>query len=142
MLSTTSGDSASTVRAAENQPHIANTETTLRDVEAAARTTGLQIQILKAGTSLEIDAAFATLVRERSDALFVGNDPFFTSRRVQLAILAAHHSIPSTYGTREIAEVGGLMSFSRQTLRHAVSCKWTFLGATHVGNEPDLIPGF
>jgi hypothetical protein len=51
------------------------------------------------------------LSNERPDSLFVGNDPFFTSRRVQLAILAAHHSIPSAYGTREITEVGGLMSY-------------------------------
>ena len=94
-----------------NQANVASTETTVRDVEAAARTIGLQIQVLKASTSREIDAAFATLARERSDALFVGNDPFFTSRRAQLAILAAHYSIPSTYGTREVAEVGGLMSY-------------------------------
>jgi putative ABC transport system substrate-binding protein len=72
---------------------------------------GLQIEVLWAGTAREIDAAFTTLARERADTLFVGNDPFFTSRRVQLAILAAHHSIPSTYGTREIAEVGGLTSY-------------------------------
>jgi putative tryptophan/tyrosine transport system substrate-binding protein len=94
-----------------NPANPSTTETTLRDVEAAARTMGLQIQVLKAGTSHEIDAAFATLARERSDAMFVGNDPFFTSRRVQLAILAAHQSTPSTYGTREFAEVGGLMSY-------------------------------
>jgi putative ABC transport system substrate-binding protein len=94
-----------------NQANVASTETTVRDVEVAARAIGLQIRVLKASTSHEIDAAFATLARERSDTLFVGNDPFFTSRRVQLAILAAHHSIPSTYGTREIAEVGGLMSY-------------------------------
>jgi putative tryptophan/tyrosine transport system substrate-binding protein len=87
------------------------TETTLKDVEAAAHITGLQIQVLKASTSHEIDAAFATLVPQRSDMLFVGGDPFFTSRRVQLAILAAHHSMPATYGTREIAEAGGLMSY-------------------------------
>jgi hypothetical protein len=64
---------------------------------------------LEASTSGEIDAAFATLARERADALFVGNDPFFTSRREQFAILTARYSIPSTYGTREIVEVGGLM---------------------------------
>jgi putative ABC transport system substrate-binding protein len=94
-----------------NQANPSTTETTLRDVEAAARAMGLQIHALEASTSSEIDAAFATLAREQSNALFVGNDPFFTSRRVQLAILAAQHSIPSTYGTREIAEVGGLMSY-------------------------------
>ena len=67
-----------------NPANAANAETTLRDVEAAARAIGLQIQVLNASTSREIDAAFATFVRERPDALFVGDDPFFTSRRVQL----------------------------------------------------------
>ena len=94
-----------------NQANVENTKTTIRDVEAAARDIGLQIQVLKASSSGEINAAFATLAREQIDALFVGTDPFFTSRRVQLAILAARHSIPSTYGTREIVEVGGLMSY-------------------------------
>jgi putative ABC transport system substrate-binding protein len=72
---------------------------------------GLQIRVLRASTSDEIDAAFATLERRFSNILFVGSDPFFTSRRVQLAILAAHHSIPSIYGTGEIVEAGGLMSY-------------------------------
>jgi putative tryptophan/tyrosine transport system substrate-binding protein len=94
-----------------NQANVENTETTMRDVEAAARDIGLQIQVLKASSSGEINAAFATMAREQCDALFVGTDPFFTSRRVQLAILAARHSIPATYGTREIVEVGGLMSY-------------------------------
>ena len=67
-----------------NPANAATTETTLRDVEAAARAMGLQIQVLNASTSREIDAAFATFARERPDALFVGSDPFFTSRRVQL----------------------------------------------------------
>ena len=66
-------------------------------MEAAARAMGLQIQVFNASTSREIDAAFATFVRERPDALFVGPDPFFTSRRVQLVNLAARHAIPATY---------------------------------------------
>src|SRR5262252_2642307 len=69
-----------------NPANAANTETTLRDVEAAARAIGLQIQVLNASTSREIDAAFVTFRRERPDALFVGPDPFFTSRRVQLIL--------------------------------------------------------
>jgi putative tryptophan/tyrosine transport system substrate-binding protein len=72
---------------------------------------GLQTQALKASTGDEIDAVFATLGRDQSDILFVGGDPFFTSRRVQLAVLAAHYSIPLTSGTREIAAAGGLMSY-------------------------------
>ena len=91
--------------------NAATTETTLRDVEVAARAMGLQIQVLKASTSQEINEDFATIARERPDALFVSLDPFFTSRRVQLATLAAHHSIPATYAVREFAEAGGLMSY-------------------------------
>jgi putative ABC transport system substrate-binding protein len=87
------------------------TETTLRAVEAAARALGLQIQVLNAGTSREINAVFASFEHERPDALFVGGDPFFNSRRVQFATLAAHHSIPTTYTSREFAEAGGLMSY-------------------------------
>ena len=87
-----------------NPTNAPNAETTLRDVEAAARAMGLQIQVLNASTSREIDAAFATFVRERPDALFVGGDPFFTSRRVQLVNLAARHAVPATYPNREYAE--------------------------------------
>jgi len=72
---------------------------------------GLQIQVLKVSTSPEIEAAFATFVRERPDALFVGNDTFLTSRRIQLVHLATRHAIPAIYSLREYAEVGGLMSY-------------------------------
>lgn len=88
-----------------------STETTLRDVASAARVMGLQMQVVRAGTRQEIDAAFEAFVRERPDALFVGLDPFLNSRRVQLAQLATHHSIPAAYSARDIAEVGGLMSY-------------------------------
>ena len=94
-----------------NPANTANAETTLRDVEPAARAMGLQIEVLKASTSREIDAAFATFVRERPDALLVGGDPFFRARRVQLANLASHLSIPATYALRDYAEAGGLMSY-------------------------------
>jgi putative tryptophan/tyrosine transport system substrate-binding protein len=97
-------------------PTVTTTETTLRDVEAAARAIGLQIQVLNASTSGEINAAFATFVRDRPDALFLGIGPFFTSRRVQLAILAARHLLPMTSGQRVIAEVGGLMSYGSDIL--------------------------
>ena len=102
------------------RPMLADTEITLRDVEAAARAMGLQIQVLNASTSREIDAAFATLVRERPDALFVGSDPFFIDRRVQLAQLAARHAVPAIYLDREYAEVGGLMSYGA-TLRMCIA---------------------
>jgi putative ABC transport system substrate-binding protein len=94
-----------------NPANAAHTTTTIRDVEPAARAMGLQIQFLNASTSREIDAAFATIMRVRPDALFVGSDALFVSRRVQLANLASRHAIPAVYGTREITEVGGLMSY-------------------------------
>jgi putative ABC transport system substrate-binding protein len=94
-----------------NPANATVTETVLRDAEAAARAMGLQIQVLNASTSREINAAFATFVRERPDALFVANDGFFNSRRTQLAHLATRHAIPATFGSREYAEVGGLMSY-------------------------------
>jgi ABC-type uncharacterized transport system substrate-binding protein len=94
-----------------NPANATTTETTLRDVEAAARAIGLQSQVLNASTSREINAAFARFVRERPDALFVGLDPLFTSRRVQLILLAMRHAVPATYATREFADAGGLMSY-------------------------------
>src|SRR6266481_8665474 len=94
-----------------NPANATSTETMLRDLEPAARAMGLQIQVLSASTSPEINAAFATFVRERPDALFVNLDPFFSSRRVQLATLATRHSVPMTSGNRLITEAGGLMSY-------------------------------
>jgi ABC-type uncharacterized transport system substrate-binding protein len=92
-------------------PTGSDAETTLRDVEPAARAMGLQIRVLNASTSGEINEAFANLVRSRPDALFVGSDPFLSSRRVQIAHLASHHSIPATYAGRQYVEAGGLMSY-------------------------------
>jgi len=94
-----------------NPANTEYTETTVREVGAAARTIGLQIQVLNASTSREIDAAFATIVRERPDALFVGNDAFFNARRVQLALLAGRHGVPAILSDREYAEAGGLMTY-------------------------------
>ena len=88
-----------------------NAEPTLRGVGAAARAMGLQIQVFYASTSGEIVSAFAALGRERPDALFVGGDAFFNSRRVQFVTLTARHAIPATYAAREIVEAGGLMSY-------------------------------
>ena len=89
----------------------ANAENPEREVEAAARSIGLQIQTLNASTIREINAAFATFVRERPDAVFVGLDPFFNSRRIQLVQLAARYPIPASYPARDFAEAGGLMSY-------------------------------
>jgi putative tryptophan/tyrosine transport system substrate-binding protein len=86
-------------------------ETIARDTTAGARAMGLQVQVLNADTSREINAAFATLVRERCDALFVDPNPFFMSRRVQLVNLASRLAVPAIYLDRAFAEIGGLMSY-------------------------------
>jgi putative ABC transport system substrate-binding protein len=94
-----------------NPANATTTESTLRDVAAAARATGLQITVLNASTSREIDAAFASFARERPDAFVVAGDSFFLSRRVQLANLAVRHAIPTTFSQRAYIEVGGLISY-------------------------------
>jgi putative tryptophan/tyrosine transport system substrate-binding protein len=92
-------------------PTYPATETMLRDGPPAARAMGLQIDVLNASTSGEIDAAFASFNRDRPDALFVGGDPFFSIRRVQLVNLASRHGIPSTFSSREFPDIGALMSY-------------------------------
>jgi putative tryptophan/tyrosine transport system substrate-binding protein len=94
-----------------NPANVPVAEGTLRDITDAARAIGLQIEVLNASTSREIEAAFATLVRDRVDALFVASDAFFIGRRVQIATLAARHAIPSAHSAREEIEAGGLMSY-------------------------------
>jgi len=97
---------------------------TLRDVRSAASAIGLQIQVLNANTSRDINAAFATFVSERPDALFVDTDPFFTNRRVQLVHLATLHKVPATYAGRQFVEAGGLMSYGSN-----ITDAWRQLGA-------------
>ena len=95
-----------------NPTNTATMETTLREIQEAAQPVGLQLQILNASTSREIEAAFAALVRERADALFVAPDIFFIGRRVQFTTLATHYGIPASYPAREAVEAGGLMSYA------------------------------
>jgi putative ABC transport system substrate-binding protein len=82
-----------------------------RDVLAAAPVVGLKVQILKAGTDREIDAAFVSLVQAQTGALLVGNDPLFNSRIEQLVALAERHAIPTMYSWREFVVAGGLISY-------------------------------
>jgi putative ABC transport system substrate-binding protein len=86
-------------------------EAALRDVQTAASDMGLEIQVSNVSSVREIDAAFATLMRERPDALFIANDPFFIDRRVQLAQLAARHALPAIHQDRLYVEAGGLISY-------------------------------
>jgi putative tryptophan/tyrosine transport system substrate-binding protein len=94
----------------------ANAEATEKEIAAGAQTLGLKAQVVRAATGDEIDAVFATLARARPDALFVAPGAFFNSRRVQLAILAAHQAIPAAYSVRDYVEAGGLMSYGPSIL--------------------------
>jgi putative ABC transport system substrate-binding protein len=94
-----------------NPQNIAPAEATLREVQDAARVIGLAIDILKASTGREIETAFATMARERVEALFVSNYAYFFSRRIQFATLATRHGIAAAFGTREHVEAGALMSY-------------------------------
>jgi putative ABC transport system substrate-binding protein len=95
-----------------NPANATRAETTVKDVQAAAGAMGLkEIQVVRASSSSEINTGFAMFARERPDALFVGTDPFFTSRSVQLILLTARYALPATYPGRQYPEIGGLMSY-------------------------------
>jgi len=115
------------------------TESQLRDVEAAARTLGLSIQVLNANTSHEIDAAFERMGRERPDALFVAASPFYIVRRVQLVHLATLHRLPAAYGLRDFAESGGLMSYGTN-LKDAYRQVGVYTGRILKGATPADLP--
>jgi putative tryptophan/tyrosine transport system substrate-binding protein len=92
-------------------PNNPQTERVMRDVEEAARTKGLQLAVLKAGTESEIDAAFASLAQLQAGALLVQADPVFTSLREAIVTLASRHAVPAIYPLREFAASGGLISY-------------------------------
>jgi putative ABC transport system substrate-binding protein len=122
-----------------NPAEATNTESVVRDAEGAARAIGLQIELFNASTSREVDAAFATIVRVRADALFVGPGPFFTARRVQIALLAAIHRVPAIYPGRQYVEAGALMSYGASL---ADSCRQVgaYAGRILKGAKPADLP--
>jgi ABC-type uncharacterized transport system substrate-binding protein len=112
---------------------------TVRDLQTAGGAMGLQIQVLNASSSQEINAAFATFVRERPDAVFVGTDAFFTSRRAQLVNLASRHAVPATYAGRQYPEIGGLMSYGSDTTE-AFRQVGAYVGRVLKGAKPADLP--
>jgi ABC-type uncharacterized transport system substrate-binding protein len=122
-----------------NPGNVSVAESTVREVQQAAPTIGLQIQILNASTIGEIDAAFATLARERPDALFVAADAFFTNRRGQLATLTARDRIPAAYGIRELVEAGGLMSYGTD-IANSFRQVGVYTGSILKGAKPADLP--
>jgi putative ABC transport system substrate-binding protein len=127
------------VAALVNPTNASTAESTVRDVQEAARTIGLQIQIFNAATIGEIDAAFATLAHERPDALFVAPDAFFVSRAAQLITLTAVNKIPTTYSNRDYVSAGGLMSYGadRTDMFHQVG---VYTGSILKGAKPSDLP--
>jgi putative ABC transport system substrate-binding protein len=117
----------------------ATMDSILEDAKAAARTMGLQIQIVHASTIRDIEAAFASFGRERPDALLVGGGPFLFSRRIQLALLAARYEVPASYGSREYPEVGGLMSYGT-SLTDAYRQVGLYAGRVLKGARPADLP--
>jgi putative tryptophan/tyrosine transport system substrate-binding protein len=122
-----------------NPANVTTTASTSGDVEVAARTIGLQLKILNASTTGEINAAFAMLAREQADALFVGTEPFFFIRRVQLVNLASRHGVPATYSARHYAEAGGLMSYGTD-LADAFRQAGVYAGRILKGAKPAELP--
>jgi putative tryptophan/tyrosine transport system substrate-binding protein len=114
-------------------------ESTLKDIEGAARAVGLQTQVFNVTTSREIDAAFATLMREPIDMLFVPAGAFFADRRVQLVLLATRHAIPAIYPFRGFAEAGGLMSYGA-SLTDAYRQLGVYAGRILKGAKPAELP--
>jgi putative ABC transport system substrate-binding protein len=122
-----------------NPANAPQTEAALREIPAAARAIGLQIQVLNASTSREIDAAFATIAGDRPDALFIAPDSLFTSRRIQLATLAARERMPTSGSNREMAEAGLLTSYGTDTadMWHRVG---VYTGQILKGAKPADLP--
>ena len=122
-----------------NPRNAAIANTTVKEIIAAARPLGLQIQPVEAATSSEIDAAFANFQRDHPDALFISADPYFNARRIQIVQHAAHGSIPATFSNREIVEVGGLMSYGA-SIPDAYHMLGVYTGRILKGAKPSDLP--
>jgi putative tryptophan/tyrosine transport system substrate-binding protein len=119
--------------------NVAVTQSTLKDVEEAARAIGMQYHVLNAASGREIDEAFASLRREHADVLLVAGSPFFNTRLVQLAVAAGHSGIPAMYVGRQYVEAGGLMSYGA-SLFDAYRQQGVYLGRILKGAKPSDLP--
>jgi ABC-type uncharacterized transport system substrate-binding protein len=120
-------------------PNTPSAERVIRDLQEAARTKGLQLHVLKAGSESEINSAFASLVQLHVDALVVAADPFLSSRREQLVALASRHAVPSSYAWREFAASGGLISYG-PSLTYAFRLVGHYAGKVLKGAKPADLP--
>jgi ABC-type uncharacterized transport system substrate-binding protein len=122
-----------------NPANPARAEMQTKDAESAGRAMGLQVRIFDVGSAAEISAAFSALAQDRMDALFVVPDPFFVTRRVQLATLSAHYSIPSSFSVRELPESGGLMSYGTNAVNGYYQAG-SYAGRILKGTRPADLP--
>ena len=122
-----------------NPANVPAAKAALNDIPEAARALGLQIQVLNASNSDEIDAAFTTLLRDRADALLVAPDTFLGSRRVQIAILSARHLVPTIYVARDSPEAGGLISYGPD-VTDTVRQQGFYAGRILKGTKPADLP--
>jgi ABC-type uncharacterized transport system substrate-binding protein len=120
-------------------PNNGYSEHMIRDVQEAAGTKGVQLNLLRASTESEIDAAFAALANLHADALVLGDDPFFVARQTQLVALASAHLIPTAYQLREFAAAGGLVSYG-PSLSATIRQAGTYAGKIIKGAKPADLP--
>jgi putative tryptophan/tyrosine transport system substrate-binding protein len=120
-------------------PAIAENEAAVTEIRAASDALGQQVRVVNAGTISEIDLAFAMLARERPDALLIVNDPLFSSRNMQIVLLATRHAIPAIYTQREFAEIGGLMSYGT-SLAEVYHQMGVYTGRVLKGAKPAELP--
>jgi len=130
---------ATRIGALVNPKNAETAEAVTKDVTAAGSATGVQIEVIYASDSREIEAAFVTFVRKRVDALLVGTDPFFYSRRLQLATLTTRHAIPAVYTVREYPEAGGLMSYGT-SVKELFQQLGAYAGRILKGEKPGDLP--
>jgi putative tryptophan/tyrosine transport system substrate-binding protein len=130
---------ASRFAALVNPKNAENAEAVTKDVTAAGSAIGAKIEVVNASDTQEIEAAFRTFVQKRVDALLVGTDPFFYSRRLQLATLATRHAIPAVYTVREYPEAGGLMSYGT-SLKEVYLQLGAYAGRILKGEKPGDLP--
>ena len=120
-------------------PQNTNAENLTKTATTAATSTGIEIIVVRASDSGAIEDAFATLARQRADALMVGADGYFVRRRIQLATLAARHGLPAVFTTREYADAGGLMSYGT-SLQEAFRMTGLYTGRILKGAKPADLP--
>ena len=120
-------------------PNRLDAESQVDDVQAAGRALGLQLRVITVGTEAEFELAFAEILEHNLGGLLVGTDPFFTSQRHRLAVLAARHRVPAIYSLREYAESGGLISYGA-SVTEAFHQVGIYAGRILNGEKPADLP--